>query len=115
MPNQRLDLPQGTLDLLILKTLALEPQHGWAISERIQQISSDALRVKQGSLYPALHRLERRGWIKAKWGASENNRRAKFYELTKSGRKQLGAAATAWKRLAAAVGLIMDFRFTNAE
>jgi PadR family transcriptional regulator len=115
MVRERIDLPQGTLDLLILKTLALEPQHGWAISERIQQISSDALRVQQGSLYPALHRLERRGWIKAKWGASENNRRAKFYELTKSGRKQLEAEETAWRKLAAAVGLIVDFRLTNAD
>ena len=88
MSNERIDLPQGTLDLLILKTLALEPQHGWAVSERIQQISSEVLRIQQGSLYPALHRLERRGWIKAEWGASENNRRAKFYELTKSGRNK---------------------------
>src|SRR5438874_606758 len=87
MGEGRIDLPQGTLDLLILRTLALEPQHGWAISERIQQISSDVLRVQQGSLYPALHRLERRGWIKARWGTSENNRRAKYYELTKSARR----------------------------
>ena len=91
MANERIALPQGTLDLLILKTLALEPQHGWAISERIQQISSDVLQVQQGSLYPALHRLERRGWIKARWGASDNNRRAKYYELTKHGRQQLEA------------------------
>src|SRR5437660_10504822 len=89
MPGHRIDLPQGTLDLLILKTVALGPQHGWAISERIQQVSSDALQVQQGSLYPALHRLERRGWIKARWGASENNRRAKYYELTRAGGKQL--------------------------
>src|SRR5213083_1462219 len=89
MPDQRIDLPQGSLDLLILKTLALEPQHGWAISERIQQISSDVLQVQQGSLYPALHRLERRGWIKAHWDATENNRRAKYYALTRAGRKQL--------------------------
>jgi PadR family transcriptional regulator len=108
MPNTRLDLPQGTLDLLILKILALEPQHGWAISERIQQISSDALSVKQGSLYPALHRLERRGWIKAKWGASENNRRAKYYELTKAGRKQLAEEEGAWRKLAAAVGQVLE-------
>src|SRR5262245_45881676 len=85
MNCQRLELPQGTLDLLILKTLALEPMHGWAVSERLQQISQDALQIGQGSLYPALHRLERRGWIKARWGASENNRRAKYYELTSSG------------------------------
>src|SRR6267154_2491219 len=91
----RIDLPQGTLDLLILKTLALGPQHGWAISERIQQISSNVLQVQQGSLYPALHRLERRGWIKARWGASDNNRRAKFYDLTRSGSKQLEAEESA--------------------
>ncbi len=108
MSHERIDLPQGTLDLLILKTLALEPQHGWAVSERIQQISSDALRVQQGSLYPALHRLERRGWIKAKWGASENNRRAKFYELTRAGRKQLETEASAWRKLAAAVGEVLE-------
>jgi transcriptional regulator len=108
MPNERIDLPQGTLDLLILKTLALEPQHGWAISERIQQISSDVLQIQQGSLYPALHRLERRGWIKARWGASENNRRAKYYELTKSGRKQLEAEESAWRKLTAAVGQVLE-------
>jgi len=106
--DDRLDLPQGTLDLLILKTVALGPQHGWAISERIQQISSDVLRVQQGSLYPALHRLERRGWIKAKWGTSENNRKAKYYELTRQGRKQLEAEAGAWRKLAAAVGQVLD-------
>src|SRR5213082_1656909 len=108
MGEGRIDLPQGTLDLLILRTLALEPQHGWGISERIQQISSDALRVQQGSLYPALHRLERRGWIRAKWGASENNRRAKFYELTRSGHKQLGAEEDAWRKLTAAVGQVLE-------
>ena len=89
MSEEKVELPQGTLDLLILRTLALEPQHGWAIAERAAKISSDVLRVQQGSLYPALHRLERRGWIKARWGASENNRRAKYYELTAAGRKQL--------------------------
>ncbi len=108
MGNERMDLPQGTLDLLILKTLALEPQHGWGISERIEQVSSDVLSVQQGSLYPALHRLERRGWIKAKWGASENNRRAKYYELTKSGRKQLEAEENAWRKLTAAVGQVLE-------
>jgi len=108
MPNERIDLPQGTLDLLILKTLALAPQHGWAVSERIQQISSDALRIQQGSLYPALHRLERRGWIKAKWGASENNRRAKYYELSRSGRRQLELEESAWRKLAAAVGQVLE-------
>lgn len=103
----RIDLPQGTLDLLILRTLALEAQHGWAISERIQQISSDVLRVQQGSLYPALHRLERRGWIKARWGTSENNRRAKYYELTKTGRKQLEVEKDAWDKLTAAVAQVL--------
>jgi transcriptional regulator len=108
MTNERIDLPQGTLDLLILKTLALEAQHGWAISERIQQISSEVLRVQQGSLYPALHRLERRGWIKARWGTSDNNRRAKFYELTRAGRKQLHDEAAAWRKLSAAVAQVLD-------
>jgi transcriptional regulator len=103
-----IDLPQGTLDLLILKTVALGPQHGWAISERIQQISSDVLQVQQGSLYPALHRLERRGWIQAEWGASENNRRAKYYTLTRGGRKQLEAETGAWKKLTIAVGQVLD-------
>jgi transcriptional regulator len=107
MATQRIELPQGTLDLLILRTLALEPQHGWAISERLQQISSDALRIQQGSLYPALHRLERRGWIKARWGTSENNRRAKYYELTKIGRKQLEIEKDAWERLTAAVAQVL--------
>jgi len=108
MANARIDLPQGTLDLLILKILALEPQHGWAVSERIQQVSSEVLRIRQGSLYPALHRLERRGWIKSKWGASENNRRAKYYELTRSGRKQLEAEESSWRKLAAAVGEVLE-------
>lgn len=107
MADQRLDLPQGTLDLLILKALSLEPQHGWAISERIRQISREALSVQQGSLYPSLHRLERRGWIKAKWGTSENNRRAKFYELTRRGHAQLAEETDAWERLAVAVGLVL--------
>jgi transcriptional regulator len=106
--GERIDLPQGTLDLLILKTLALEPQHGWAISERIRQVSSEVLQVQQGSLYPALHRLERRGWIRAKWGVSDNNRRAKYYELTRTGRKQLEEEATLWRKLSAAVGSILD-------
>ena len=108
MQDPHIDLPQGTLDLLILKTVALAPQHGWAISERIQQISSDVLQVQQGSLYPALHRLERRGWIKADWGASENNRRAKYYKLTRAGRKQLDTEADAWRKLAAAIGQVLD-------
>ena len=108
MANQQMDLPQGTLDLLILKVVALEPQHGWAISERIQLISSAVLSVKQGSLYPALHRLERRGWIKARWGASANNRRAKYYELTKSGRRQLETEQNAWRKLTVAVGQVLE-------
>jgi len=107
MGDESIELPQGTLDLLILRTLALEPLHGWAVSERIQQISSDVLRVQQGSLYPALHRLERRGWIKAKWGTSENNRRAKFYELTRSGSQQLEIQRTAWEKLTVAVGRVL--------
>jgi transcriptional regulator len=101
------DLLQGTLDLLILKTIALEPMHGWAISQRIQQISNEVLKVQQGSLYPALHRLERQGWIQAEWGASENNRRAKYYSLTKAGRKQLDSEKSKWSRLSAAVNLIL--------
>jgi PadR family transcriptional regulator PadR len=101
-------LPQGTLDLLILKIITIEPQHGWAISQRIQLVSSEALRVQQGSLYPALHRLERRGWVKATWRASENNRRAKYYELTRKGRSQLDAQTDAWRRLTLAVGQILD-------
>ena len=103
MPDNRIDLPQGILDLLILKTLALEPQHGWAISERIQQVSSEVLQVQQGSLYPALHRLERRGWIKAEWRATENNRRAKYYRLTPAGRRQLRAETENWTRLSEGV------------
>ena len=109
MPDSpRLDLPQGTLDLLILKAIALDPQHGWAIAERIQQISNNVLQVNQGSLYPALHRLERRGWIKAEWDVSDNNRRAKYYELTKKGRKQLDEQTDAWRTLTAAIGLLLD-------
>src|SRR6202451_3069226 len=107
MPLKHVDLPQGTLDLLILRTLALGPQHGWGISERVQQISSDVLRIQQGSLYPALHRLERKGWIKPRWGTSDNNRRAKFYELSKSGRRQLEVEAAAWKKLTAAVAQVL--------
>ena len=108
MTDPRLDLPQGTLDLLILKTLALEPQHGWAISERLHQISSATLQIRQGSLYPALHRLARRGWIKSRWGTSENNRRAKYYELTTKGRAQLEAEADAWRRLTAAIAQVLE-------
>ena len=102
-----LDLPQGTLALLILKALSLGPQHGWAISERIHDVSRATLQIPQGSLYPALHRLERRGWIKARWGSSDNNRRAKYYELTRSGRRQLQRESDAWQRLTTAVELVL--------
>ena len=108
MTETRLTLPQGTLDLLILKTLALEPQHGWAISERLKLMSSDALQVQQGSLYPSLHRLERRGRIKARWGVSDNGRRAKYYELTAKGRKELEQDAEIWRRLSVAVIQVLD-------
>lgn len=107
MGDKRLELPQGTLDLLILKAVELEPMHGWGISERLQQRSRDAIQVQQGSLYPALHRLERRGWVKAKWAISENSRRAKFYELTAKGRKQLVQEEQDWSRLAGAVNEIL--------
>ena len=103
-----IDLLQGTLDLLILKTVALEPMHGWGISQRIQQISKDVLQVQQGSLYPALHRLEKQGWIDSEWGPSENNRRAKFYSLTRAGRKQLEREQQQWQRLSAAVQLVLE-------
>ena len=102
------DLVQGTLDLLILRSLLSGPQHGWAISERAQQVSADVLRIQQGSLYPALHRLERRGWIKAKWGTSDNNRRAKYYELTRAGHRQLEAETESWRKLTAAVAQILE-------
>lgn len=107
MAQEGLDLPQGTLDLLILKVLSLGPQHGWAISERLHQVSRATLDVAQGSLYPALHRLERRGWIAARWGASDNNRRAKFYELTRSGWHQLETEAEDWRRLTSAVASVL--------
>lgn len=102
------DLLQGTLDMLILKTLAPGPEHGWAIAQRIQQMSEDVLQVGQGSLYPALHRLEYRGWIRAQWGASENNRRARFYSLTAAGRRQLNAELENWDRLTGAVNLVLE-------
>ena len=103
-----LTLPQGTLDVLILKSLALESLHGWAISERLQQLSADALQIGQGSLYPALHRLERRGWLKTKWRVTEANRRAKYYELTRAGRAQLEAATADWHRLTQVIGGVLD-------
>jgi PadR family transcriptional regulator, regulatory protein PadR len=105
---ERLDLPQGTLDLLILRALAAEALHGWGISERLQLMSRDALRVQQGSLYPALHRLERRGWVKAHWAITENSRRAKYYELTRAGQKQLAKEKDAWRRLTIAVAYVLD-------
>ena len=101
------DLVQGTLDLLILRSLASEPKHGWAIAKRIQQISNEVLQVQQGSLYPALHRLEQQGWITAKWAESETGRQAKFYRLTSSGRKQLEKGTASWKRLSHAINLVV--------
>jgi len=106
--SDQTDLLQGTLDLLILRTIALAPMHGWAIGQRIQQISDEMLRVQQGSLYPALHRLEHQGWITAEWGASENNRRARFYSLTKAGRKQLDVEVSKWARLSEGVNLVLQ-------
>lgn len=108
MIKPKADLLQGTLDLLVLKTLALEPMHGWGIAQRIQQMSGDVLRVNQGSLYPALHRLEQQGWISAQWGESENNRRAKYYKLTATGRKQLAAETATWERFSEAITLILE-------
>jgi PadR family transcriptional regulator, regulatory protein PadR len=107
MDSPKSDLLQGTLDMLVLKVVALEPIHGYGIAQRIRQISKDVLQVQQGSLYPALHRLEKRGWLKAEWGEAETGREAKFYSLTKVGRKQLDAEAANWDRLSAAVGLIL--------
>ena len=107
MPANRIDLPQGTLDLLILKALSLEPQHGWAVGQRIHQISRETLTVPQGSLYPALYRLERRGWIKAKWGVTGENRRARFYQLTPRGHAQLKTEENAWSQLVSAVGYVL--------
>jgi PadR family transcriptional regulator, regulatory protein PadR len=101
------DLLQGTLDLLILQTLALEPMHGWGVALRIQQVSKDMLQIGQGSLYPALYRLEYKGWIKSEWGTSENKRRAKFYKLTAAGRKKLEAERASWDRLSTAIGLVL--------
>jgi PadR family transcriptional regulator PadR len=101
------DLLQGTLDLLILQTLALEPMHGWGVAQRIQQVSKDVLQIGQGSLYPALYRLEYKGWIRSDWGSSENNRRAKFYRLTATGRKQLDQELESWDRMSAAIALVL--------
>jgi PadR family transcriptional regulator, regulatory protein PadR len=105
--GEQLDLLQGTLDLLVLKTLALEPMHGWGIAQRIQQISKEVLQVGQGSLYPALHRLENRGWIASEWSTSDNNRRAKFYSLTAAGRRQLTKELGEWEKLSSAIALVL--------
>jgi PadR family transcriptional regulator len=110
MSSDRVDLPQGTLDLLILTTLSLGPKHGWAISERLHQISSATLHIRQGSLYPALHRLERKGWVTAEWGASDNNRRAKYYQLTRRGRAQLDRQISDWHKLSAAIAQVLEGR-----
>lgn len=107
MDAKRIDLPQGTLDLLILRTISLGPQHGWAISERLEQISTGVVQVQQGSLYPALHRLERRGLIRAEWAPSDNNRNAKYYELTARGRRQLETATDAWRTLTRTIDAIL--------
>jgi len=107
---QPTDLLQGTLDLLILRTLALEPMHGWGIALRIQQVSQDVFQIGQGSLYPALHRLEYKGWIQGDWKASENNRKAKYYALTRTGKKQLEVEIESWDRLASAVALVLEQR-----
>jgi PadR family transcriptional regulator, regulatory protein PadR len=110
MSSERLELPQGTLDLLILKVLSLHPMHGWAISERLRQVTKAMLQIPQGSIYPALHRLERRGWVAAEWGPSDNNRKAKYYELTKLGRRQLSAESHEWARLTTAVGFVLGMK-----
>lgn len=107
MTKRDMDLPQGTLDLLILKTVALRREHGWAIARRIRDLSSDVLQVRQGSLYPALHRLEGRDLIRSSWGTSENNRRAKYYEITAAGRRRLGREAGRWERLTTAVDQVL--------
>jgi transcriptional regulator len=108
MDKLKIDLLQGTLDLMILRTLDAGPNHGWGISQRIQQVSHDVLRINQGSLYPALHRLEAQGWIKSEWGSSDNNRRAKYYSLTRAGRRQLVEETETWERLAAAIARVLQ-------
>src|SRR6187200_1847622 len=110
--SRPLDLVQGTLDLLILKILALEPLHGWAIGQRLKQVSGEVLQVSDGSLYPALHKLEQQGWIEAEWKPTENNRRAKFYALTKNGRKHLNIEADQWDRLSTAIFAVMKLKET---
>jgi PadR family transcriptional regulator, regulatory protein PadR len=108
MPDSTLDLLQGTLDVLVLKTLSWGPRHGYAIARWIRQTTDEVLRIEEGALYPALHRMERRGWIEAEWGISENNRKAKFYQLTSRGRAQLRAESTTWSRYAAAVAKVLQ-------
>ena len=108
MPSSRFPIPQGTLDMLVLQILSLEPAHGYAIAQRIQQVSREAVQVNQGSLYPALHRLEQRRWLRAEWRPSETGREAKFYSLTRAGRKQLAVEKDSWNRLSVAVRLIFD-------
>ena len=108
MAKTKSDLLQGTLDMLILKTLALEPMHGWGVSQRIQQISSGVLNVNQGSLYPALYRLEDQGWIESEWGSSDNNRQAKYYKLTRAGRKQMALEAETWQRMSEIIRRVLE-------
>ena len=108
MDRDNLEVLQGTLDLLLLKALQLEPLHGYAIARRVEQLSGDALRVEEGSLYPALHRMEERGWVDSDWGLSENNRRARFYKLTRKGRKQLGSQTDDWKRLSLGILRVLE-------
>ena len=108
MKTQKPDLPQGTFDMLVLKSLSLGPMHGYGIGQRIQQLAEDMLQVEEGTLYPALYRIESRGWIESEWGVSENNRRARFYKLTRSGRKQLAAEESEWQHLSAAINKVMQ-------
>jgi PadR family transcriptional regulator, regulatory protein PadR len=108
LAKQKSDLLQGTLDMLILKTLALEPEHGWGIAQRIQQISGGVLSINQGSLYPALYRLEEKGWVATEWGSSDNNRQAKYYSLTRAGRKQLAEEEENWRRLSTAITQVLQ-------
>ena len=108
MTDDKLDLPQGTLDLLILKALSLEPMHGWGLAHRIQELSRDALQVGQGSIYPAVVRLEQRGWVSTHWRTTENNRRAKYYAITSAGRRAMGQELASWKRFVAAVTLVVE-------
>lgn len=108
MPRQKPELPQGTLDMLVLKALSLGPMHGYGIGQRIQQLAEDMLQVEEGTLYPALYRIEERGWIDSEWGISENNRRARFYKLTRAGRKQLAAEESQWANLSLAINKVMQ-------